>query len=72
MSCALININYNTRFAVFSIDNENDISNLPTLTECGKGTLSPVNNVSQGSKAIGTNGTDYILTGEGKWIKYNK
>ena len=33
--------------------------------------MSVIKNNSQGSLAIGSNGENYILTGNNKWIKYN-
>lgn len=71
MACSLLNINYTTRHAIFSIDSETDINNLPKINLSGKGALNTIGNVSQGSKAIGTNGTNYILTGNNKWVKYS-
>lgn len=71
MSCRLLKMNYDTKFAIFSIDSESDINDLPRINYFGKGILNTINSVCQGSKAIGTDGTNYILTGSNKWIKYS-
>lgn len=71
MACSLLNIDYNTKHAVFSIDSESDIGDLPKINLSGKGMLNTIGSVSQGSKAIGTNGINYILTGNNEWIRYN-
>lgn len=73
MACVLLKMDSNTRFAVFSIDNESDLENLPKIGASGKGdgNVSTIKSVSQGSKAIGTNGTNYILTGKNEWEKYS-
>lgn len=72
MSCRLIKMNYDTKFAIFSIDSESDINDLPRSNYFGKGVLKTISSVCQGSLAIGTNGTNYILNGSNKWVKYNK
>lgn len=72
MSCKLLNMNYTTNYAVFSIDSESDISNLPKHNVKGKSNLWTINSVAQGSLAIGTNGTNYILNGNNEWVTYNK
>ncbi len=70
MACKLIKIDYNTRFAIFSIDKEADIDNLPLTDRNGKEELNTLYPVSQGSKAMRTDGVNYILNGDlNKWIK---
>lgn len=70
MACKLIKIDYNTRFAIFSIDKEADLDNLPLTDRSGKGELNTLYPVSQGSKAMRTDGVNYILSGDSnKWIK---
>ena len=72
MACKLLNINHTTNYAVFSIDSKNDINILPKYNTKGKSNLWTINSVAQGSLAIGTNGTNYILNESNKWVKYNK
>ena len=72
MSCKLLNMNYTTNYAVFSIDSESDINILPKHNVKGKANLWTINSVAQGSLAIGTNGTNYILNGSNEWVTYNK
>lgn len=72
MSCKLLNMNYTTNYAVFSIDSEGDINNLPKYNVKGKSNLWTINGVAHGSLAIGTNGTNYILNGSNEWVTYNK
>ena len=72
MSCKLLNMNYTTNYAVFSIDSEGDINNLPKYNVKGKSNLWTINGVAHGSLAIGTDGTNYILNGSNEWVKYNK
>ena len=72
MACKLLNINYTTNYAVFSIDSEGDINILPKHNVKGKANLWTINSVAQGSLAIGTNGTNYILNGSNEWVTYNK
>ena len=72
MSCKLLNINHTTNYAVFSIDSESDINILPKHNVKGKANLWTINSVAQGSLAIGTDGTNYILNGSNEWVKYNK
>ena len=72
MAVSLIEKNYNTNYCVFSYDNwEKDKDSMPTMNTRGKGILSTVLSCSQGSKAIGTDGTSKILNGDSnKWISY--
>ena len=72
MACKLLNMNYTTNYAVFSIDSEGDINNLPKYNVKGKSNLWTINSVAHGSLAIGTNGINYILNGSNEWVKYNK
>ena len=72
MACKLMNMNYTTNYAVFSIDSESDTNNLPKHNVKGKANLWTINSVEQGSLAIGTNGTNYILNGNNEWVTYNK
>lgn len=72
MSVSLINRNYNTNVFIFSFDSwELDKDKLPNLNTRGKDSLYFIHSCAQGSKAIGTNGTNYILTGDNTWIKYS-
>ena len=72
MSCKLLNMNYTTNYAVFSIDSESDINILPKNNVKGKSNLWTINGVAHGSLAIGTDGTNYILNGSNEWVTYNK
>ena len=72
MACKLLNMNYTTNYAVFSIDSESDISNLPKNNVKGKSNLWTINSVAHGSLAIGTDGINYILNGSNEWVTYNK
>ena len=72
MACKLLNMNYTTNYAVFSIDSESDINILPKNNVKGKSNLWTINGVAHGSLAIGTDGTNYILNGSNEWVKYNK
>lgn len=65
-------MNYTTNYAVFSIDSEGDINNLPKYNVKGKSNLWTINGVAYGSLAIGTDGTNYILNGSNEWVTYNK
>lgn len=72
MAVSLIEKNYNTNYCEFSYDNwENDKDSLPTMNTPGKGKLSTIHSCSQGSFAIGTDGTIKILNGDlNEWIDY--
>ena len=72
MACNLLSIDYITKHAVFSLDSESDTSELPKCNTNGVNNLSTIGGVAQGSLAIGTNGTNYILNGSNKWVTYNK
>ena len=73
MSVSLLEKNYNTNYCIFSYDNwEKDKDSMPTMNTRGKGILSTILSCSQGSKAIGTDGTAKILNGErNEWISYS-
>ena len=48
-----------------------DKDSIPTMNTAGKGILSTIRSCCQGSLAIGTNGTMYILKGDtNEWIPY--
>lgn len=72
MGVSLIEKNYNTNYCKFSYDNwDNDKDSLPTMNTRGKEILSTICSCSQGSIAIGTDGTTKILNGDlNKWIDY--
>lgn len=71
MAVTLLNKNYSTNHCTFSYDDwDTDKTSLPTLTTRGKGILSTIYSCCQGSLAIGTDGINYILTGDNEWIKY--
>lgn len=70
MSARLINLDYTTHFAQFSIDSESDLNSLPKINTAGTDDLNTVSGVSQGSMAYCVDGTDYILNGSNKWVKY--
>lgn len=72
MACNLLNMNYQTGYAIFSVDSESDVNSLPKYNTKGKGNLSTIDSVTYGSLAIGTNGTNYILSGSNEWVTYNK
>lgn len=59
--------------AVFFIDSEDDLALLPTLEKEGKGNLSTVKSIRQGSVARLTNTDDtyYRISGENEWFKIN-
>ena len=73
MAVSLIEKNHSTNYCVFSYDNwEKDKDSMPTMNTRGKGILSTILSCSQGSKAIGTDGTTKILNGDSnKWIDYS-
>lgn len=71
MAVSLLDRNYNTNYCEFSYDDwDEDGDSLPTLTTAGKGVLSTIKSASQGSMAVGTDGTMKILTGSNEWIDY--
>ena len=72
MACNLLSIDYTTKHAVFSVDSESDTNILPKNNVKGKSNLWTINSVAYGSLAIGTNGTNYILSGSNEWVTYNK
>ena len=71
MAVDLIEKNYSTNYCEFSYDDwELDKDSLPNLNAPGKYVLSTIKSCSQGSFAIGTDGTIKILTGSNEWIDY--
>lgn len=70
MAAQLLDLNYDTRFARFTIDSESDLNNLPKLDCSGTDSLKSVDGVSQGSMAYCVDGKDYILSGLNEWIEY--
>lgn len=71
MAVSLIEKNYNTNYCEFSYDNwELDKDSIPTMNTPGKGKLSTINSCSQGSFAIGTDGTIKVLKGLNEWTDY--
>ena len=70
MGVSLISRDYSTNFCKFAYDTEEDIKNLPNMKSRGKEGLSNILSCSHASLAIGTNGKDYILTGENVWKEY--
>lgn len=42
MACKLMKLNYNTGHAVFSIDDNSDLNNLPDLKNTGKSEMSVI------------------------------
>ena len=72
MSVSLLDRNYQTNYCEFSYDDWNtDKDSIPTMNTAGKGILFTIRSCCQGSLAIGTNGTMYILKGDtNEWIPY--
>lgn len=69
---SLINKNYSTNVCVFCYDTwSEDKDKLPTMSSAGKDLLSTIRSCAQGSIAKGTNGENYILTGNNTWILYS-
>lgn len=60
-----------TRYAIFYIDNANEIDKLPTSKVCGKEELIKSATVSAGSLARVQDGSQYILNGSDMWVRYN-
>lgn len=72
MAVSLIDKNYSTNVCIFSYDIwSEDKDKLPTLNGKGKDLLSTVLSCAQGSIAKGTNGNNYILTGNNTWVLYS-
>ena len=58
-------------YAEFSYDTESDVDKLPRINVAGKDNLVTVKSCSQGSIAIGTDGSMKILSGDlNEWIDY--
>ncbi|MBQ6995291.1 MAG: hypothetical protein IJN64_12515 [Lachnospiraceae bacterium] len=71
MSVALLDRNFSTNYCEFSYDEwESDKDSIPTLNTPGKGVLSNIRSCTQGSIAIGTDGTMKILKGSNEWVDY--
>ena len=72
MSVSLLDRNYQTNYCEFSYDDwGKDKDYILTMNTAGKGILSTIRSCCQGSLAIGTNGTMYILKGDtNEWIPY--
>ena len=70
MAVSLIDKNDKTGYCEFSYDNwDTDKDSIPTMTTAGKGLLSTIKSCSQGSIAIGTDGSMKTLRGEDNtWI----
>ena len=60
-----------TRYCERFIDSEDDLLDCPSLTGPGNGSMSTVNGIAQGSKAIltTTDDTYYRLKGDNSWVK---
>lgn len=70
MACRLLKMDYNTGFAVFTIDKESDLDNLPKIGVAGKEGVSEIKSACEGSKAISTDGGRYVLVGDSNtWSK---
>lgn len=71
MAVSLLDKNHDTDYCTFSYDNwDLDKEDMPNLNTPGRNALSTVKSCSQGSFAIGTDGTLKILTGNNEWIDY--
>jgi len=66
---ALVNYNYSTNYAEFSIENEAELAKLPTTTAKGSGELANIDTVKAGSMAYTTSGIFRVfrLDGAGNW-----
>lgn len=71
MAASLAKLDPSTRIAVFFIDDEEDLTSLPTLTSAGSGNLSTVSGIAQGSmaKLTNTDSTYYRIRGDSTWMK---
>lgn len=60
-----------TRYCELFIDSEDDLLDCPSITGAGNGSMSTVNGIAQGSKAIltTTDDTYYRLKGDNSWVK---
>lgn len=61
-----------TRYCMFGIDSADDIPMLPTSVKYGSGDLIQSTTCAINSIARASNGKNYILTGENKWIEYSR
>ncbi len=71
MAASLAKLDPSTRMAIFFIDDESDLSSLPTITGAGTGNLSTVSGIAQGSmaKLTNTDSTYYRIRGDSTWMK---
>ena len=71
MAVVMLKHDYTTGYSEFSCDTESDIDKLPRINVAGKDNLVTVKSCSQGSIAIGTDGSMKILSGDlNEWIDY--
>lgn len=72
MAVSLVSMNERTKVATFSYDNWSvDGDKLPKIGIEGKDALSTIKGCSQGSYALGTDGTIKTLNGDtNEWIDY--
>ena len=59
---ALVNYNYSTNYAEFSVDSEDELVTLPTTSRPGSGELANVGAVTAGSIACTTSGDLEVYT----------
>jgi len=71
MAACELQRNYTTRFCLFAIDSESDLDMLPTAERVGSGDLISSTYCCIGSRARGSDGTQYVLNGSNQWIVYN-
>lgn len=67
---SLLDMNYNTRFALFFVSDQNELNKLPTHSKRGEDVLSTVYSCAYGSLAKCENGDTYILSGNDTWTIY--
>ena len=73
MAVALLEKNPVTQYCEFTYDNwSTDGHKLPGLNNAGKDNLSTIKLCSQGSIAIGTDGSLKMLNGNNKWVDFLK
>ena len=72
MAVCLLAKNSETKYSVFAIDSEDDITSLPTIKTCGKTETEKLCTCCQGSIARCKDGTKYMLDGTGTWNKYEE
>lgn len=71
MSAVELSRNDKTRYCIFYVDSSSDTQYLPTGKKGGTGDLYASTPCRPGSIARVKDGTNYILTGDDTWIKYN-